>query len=125
MNIADFEEKMKAYSFRQHQAFLTYLQTLSQHGLTIKDTKQYLREKREQLAELERQAQKTDNFTAVIPKCPECDTKLGLRTVSTPKGPANRYGWRSCLECPRCGYEQYKRQTVDQLLLDLSKRRKS
>jgi DNA-binding transcriptional MerR regulator len=54
MDMAVFEEKMNAYNFRDHQRFQTYLRTLKQHGLTIEDTTEYVKHKREELVELER-----------------------------------------------------------------------
>jgi len=121
MNIADFEEKMIAFSFRQHQDFMTYLSALERKGYTLADAKQYIAEKRRQLAELEEAAKE---HAQLFPKCPECGKALlVLRPVRTKQGPANIFGWRSCLECPVCAYEQYKKQTPEQVVLDLSRRR--
>jgi len=48
------------------------------------------------------------NFQSVVVRqCPECKTRVLLRMVKTPTGPQNVFGYRSCWECPSCGWEKY------------------
>jgi len=117
--IAEFEDKMNAYSFAQHQDFMTYLATLERNGLQIIDARQYVIEKRKQLAALEEAAKER---ARIFPVCPECgEARLVLRPVTTKQGPANVHGWRSCLECPNCAYEKYDTATPEQVIIALAK----
>jgi len=43
----------------------------------------------------------------VMPLCPDCSTNLVLMKIAVPKGPANRLGWKSMLQCPKCFYEEF------------------
>jgi len=45
--------------------------------------------------------------SAPLRQCPECKTRTRLRLISAPQGPLNLYGYRSCWECPACGWEKY------------------
>ena len=119
MKLTEFEERMNAFTFRQHQDFMAYLSTLERKGYTLVDAKQYIVEKRKQLAELEEAARERDR---IFPMCPECgEARLVLRPVTTKQGPANVHGWRSCLECPNCAYEKYDTKTPEQVIIALAK----
>lgn len=48
------------------------------------------------------------------PKCPDCQREMGLRIIRRPKGKANRFGWNTCWECLRCGYEEYSLKTIEE-----------
>lgn len=54
-----------------------------------------------------------------LPRCPDCDDTLFLRPVTTPKGKANRHGYRSCWECRFCGYEDYSTKEIGEWLSEL------
>jgi len=58
----------------------------------------------------------------VRPECPECSTGMMLRPVTTPKGPANVYGYKSCWECVECGFEQYSFKTVAEQIKRLGRK---
>ena len=45
--------------------------------------------------------------SAELRQCPECSTRVFLRHVNKPLGPLNVFGFRSCWECPSCGWEKY------------------
>lgn len=57
----------------------------------------------------------------VRPKCPECDFNLGLEIINTPKGRANRYGWKTVWRCPVCLNEQFSKKTVQDWMKELKK----
>ena len=50
----------------------------------------------------------------VRPLCPECNIPLFIRNVTTPKGLANKYGYKSCWICAVCAYEQYSVKTKEE-----------
>lgn len=121
MDIANFEEKMQAYTIKQHRGFLTYFATLSQKGFTIENLREYVEFKRAELKELEQLRQR--ELEDVIPKCPKCGLALILRPISTPKGRANVFGYRSCFECLDCAYERYSTKRLADVIMDLYSRR--
>lgn len=126
MDIEDFEMTMMPYDYKRHQDFMTYYRTMTARGLSVKDVNEYLEKKHEQLSELEKIARQEDaKIRSLMPPCPKCGTRMVLRPVFLPQGPRNRFGWRSCLECPSCAYEHYRKQTVEQVILDLSRRREN
>lgn len=50
------------------------------------------------------------------PRCPDCDLDMGLRLIDTPKGKANKNGWKSCWICEKCLYEEYSYNTLQEWL---------
>lgn len=57
---------------------------------------------------------KPKNWIDIIgrPKCPKCNTEMGLRPIMIPKGESNLKGYRSCWECENCGYEKYSDRDI-------------
>lgn len=50
------------------------------------------------------------------PNCPKCNREMMLRIINTPKGKANLKGWKTCWECINCGYEEYSKKTIQDLI---------
>jgi transposase-like protein len=46
------------------------------------------------------------------PVCPECNEDMLFRNITTPQGPANLKGWKSCWVCDKCYYEKYSTRTM-------------
>ena len=107
----NFEDNMNAFVFSEHQAFVTYLLTLEQKGLSIEDAKSYVKEK------AERMAKRTGQLPEPIIKDCDCGAKMLLLSVNTTT--ANQTGddsksvWvcqnRSCLQTI------YNKETVMEL----------
>lgn len=55
------------------------------------------------------------------PKCPDCGFDLGLRIINKPQGHGNLYGWKTCWECIKCGYEEYSKKTIDNWAKEVKK----
>jgi hypothetical protein len=123
LNIGKFEEKMAAFNFADHQKILTYHKTLERNGLTLEDVKEYVNFKRVEFAEMEAIMSKhNQDLEKILPICPECGSKMGLRIVSRPEGPSNIHGWKSCLECTgeNCAAEKYSKMRPERIINLLS-----
>jgi hypothetical protein len=55
------------------------------------------------------------------PICPGCKQEMMLRIINTSQGKANLRGWKTCWECINCGYEEYSKKTIDNLLEEVKK----
>jgi len=54
-------------------------------------------------------------------KCPKCGLPLSLSRISTPKGTANKKGWRSLWFCREedCAFEEYSTEFTDKIYTEI------
>lgn len=57
MDEKEFEKKMNAFIFSEHQEFVTYLKTLRLKGLKIQDAEEYVESKVAKISEKEKELQ--------------------------------------------------------------------
>lgn len=108
----NFEENMNAFTFREHQDFITYLLTLRQCGLRVEDAENYVKEKQKSLEE-----KKTNFLRPMLRDC-TCGATMFLLPINTV--PGNQTGddsqsvWlcqnRSCMETI------YNKQSIDEIM---------
>ena len=124
MSLKSFEKDMSVFSFRDHQKVLTYMRRLRKQGFTLEDVAAYVDERKSRMSAAELQMSKAHALRELMPKCPKCGKKVGLRAVAAPKGRSNRFGWRSCYECFACGWERYSRRDPQSIMHELMHRKK-
>lgn len=67
-------------------------------------------------------------YERIAPRCPDCGLSLMLRSINTPQGKGNKYGYKSLLYCSECLYEKYSRKPADYLyqqMIENSKKEKT
>jgi len=64
------------------------------------------------------------DFNYERPVCPDCKSKLYIRVIDIPQGPANVFGWKTQLICDKCLHEQYSTKSVQKALDELVPKRR-
>jgi len=116
MNKEKFEKKMAAFSWKQHQEFLSYHQTLLANDLTFEDAQEWvttvLREQEEAIKE---DYAKKLKFAR---KCPVCQSPMSLFPVNysncSQTGDDSKSVW-TCLE-QTCLEQIYNKKSIDEIL---------
>lgn len=122
-----------AFHFDILQSSVTVYTHLNKFGFTMDDLTILIRtiqnEDAEKINQLEKQRSKNlDKYNRIAPKCPEpkCELPLMLKSINTPQGKGNKYGYKSLLYCngPTCLYEKYSRKPADYLYRQMVKKAK-
>lgn len=58
----------------------------------------------------------------VRPKCPECDSDMGLRIINELQGYKNVNGYKTCWECFNCAHEEYSIKIINDWIKELQKK---
>jgi len=108
---------MAAFSFRQHQDFLTYFRRLNQLGHTMDDVEAYVESQRNALNE-------TPGRPGPQIKCPECNAPMMLLPVNDK--PSTRTGddSKTVMICSKkaCMHTEYSTKTVREIIKELSQK---
>jgi len=113
--------------------FFTLSTFLEREDISKRQLKDYLKYKGEQDRNIKRKLvveneeklkevkEKQAHWEKNSRKCPECGSALSLSRVSTPKGVANKKGWRSLWSCSKedCIFEEYSTEFTDKLYTEI------
>jgi len=123
------EEKLAAFSRKTLQGALTVHIVLETEGISYEELEEYLEglrkkvknlhsERRREMEERRKEAEKQRiEWEQKTDKCPQCNTPLALTRIRTPKGPANKFGYRSLWICTKddCSYEKYSKEVIEDI----------
>lgn len=118
MNYDLFEQNMAVFSFRQHQDFLTYFETLNQFGYSIRDVQNYIEKKRSEL----KAANESKSSPAI--KCLDCGSRILILPVNDKPSTQTGDDSKSVMMCQnrQCMYTKYSVKTVGEWIKELSKK---
>ena len=63
-----------------------------------------------------KQNKKRDQWLNIALKCPECNTIMQLSQVNDHTGNQVGGNWKSQWFCPKCGYDIYNKETVNEVV---------
>lgn len=115
----DFERKMGAFGFRQHEEFLTYYETLRSCGLTPQDVREFVLKKQElNQKEEELLRKKLEAWDKKMLRCPKCSTKMSLFSVNNLSGNQTGDNSLSMWLCPNknCLHTIYNKEKIQEIL---------
>ena len=137
MEIEIVEQKLAAFSRKTLGATLTIFAVMENEGLTAEDIKNYVDElnkrillenrkaSNENKLRIEKMEKEREKWLQKTDKCPECKSPLMVTRVRVPKGPGNKFGYRSRWYCTgeECIYEKYTKEVVEDLYAEVMSRR--
>lgn len=118
MNTEKFEKDMAAFSFGQHQDFLTYLKRLGQFGYSIDDVENYVNDRKSRV--------KTSFKPGPQIKCPECGAPMMVLPVNDKPSTKTGDNSRSVLICNNkgCMHTVYSEKTAKDMVNEIRRKPK-
>jgi len=118
INTDKFEKDMAAFSFKQHQDFLTYFDRLNQLGYSINDVENYVNERKSRV--------KTAFKPGPQIKCPECGAPMMVLPVNDKPSTQTRDNSRSVLICrnKECMHTVYSEKTAKDMVSEIRRKPK-
>ena len=112
--LENFEDKMKAYSLKEHRAFRTYYLTLRQNGLTVDDLLEYIEK-------IKKREPNTITYQYAPRFCPECNSPMRLYPVNINEATQTGDNSKSVWMCynSQCMHTEYSTKTVQEWTKEL------
>lgn len=120
--IEEIAKKLAVFDFGRLQELLTLFGVLEREELTLKDVRKFV----EAVKELQKTREAAFNkfnkereklWNKGTRRCPDCMKPLALRSITTPKGKANREGYTChwfCLD-EKCNFEEYTKENFQKI----------
>jgi DNA-binding transcriptional MerR regulator len=129
----DLDRRLAAFKRATLEDFFTLSSFLRSEGISLEELKGYLEWKTRQIAENKAKFRRLESekmkeakkqfakWQERVKRCPKCDSPLTLSRVSTPKGKANKEGWRSLWGCTneKCQFEEYSKEFADKIYTEI------
>jgi len=123
------ETKLSVFGFGGLQNLVTLFNILERENISINDVRQFIafalkRREENEIGFQKMIAKRDKEMRKLAGNCPKCKTPLRIRTIHSPKGKANVYGYRSHYFCgnEECDYEKYSKEPVKILVKKMVRR---
>jgi len=110
----ELDNRLSVFGFGLLQDLVALLDILEREKISLEDVRSYVKERianTQARIDLQKRAyeKKVAWWNKVAKRCPKCDTPMSLIAITTPKGKANKKGYKSLWSCPKtdCTYEKY------------------
>jgi predicted RNA-binding protein YlxR (DUF448 family) len=108
----DLKQVFEIFSFKTLQEFETICRFLEREKIALIDLRTCIKEQvQKQKVSVQEESKRLEHLHK---SCPECGELAQLYSISTPKGQANIYGWRSAWVCTntKCLWQSFSKKSV-------------